>query len=295
LEASVVIFDSLGPDRFELKAKARPDYLLFPKSRFFNDLRVPIGARPCSVLSSPHDTTVSRRMTSRARGYLFFGITVLLAAIFVRLGIWQLSRLGERRTHNRAALAARELPPVTLNDSGAPSYSALANRRISATGQYDLGSEVVLRGQTEGGVAGVRIVTPLRLAGRDTAVLVQRGFVPSPDAMTVDLGHLKEEGTVTVSGLATILPDSGVVGDARELNGQTSWRRVELAELRRRFSYPLAPLLLVQSPDSGLTTGPRRDEPPDLDDGPHLSYAVQWFAFATTALVVGVIIGFRKR
>lgn len=235
-------------------------------------------------------------MTSRARGYLFFGITVLLAAIFVRLGIWQLSRLGERRVHNRAALAARELPPVSLNDSGAaPGYLALANRRIRVTGQYDFGSEVVLRGQTEKGVAGVRIITPLRLAGRDTAVLVQRGFVPSPDAMTVDLGELKEEGTVTVSGLAIVLPDSGVAGEARQLNGQTSWRRVELAELRRRLSYPLAPLLLLQSPDSGLTTGPRRDEPSDLDDGPHLSYAVQWFAFAVTALTVGAIIGFRRR
>lgn len=235
-------------------------------------------------------------MTPRARGYLFFGITVFLAAVFVRLGIWQLSRLGERRAHNRAALAAREQPPVRLGDSAeAVDYQDLGNRRISATGQYDFGAEVVLRGQTEKGVAGVRVVTPLRLPGRDTAILVQRGFVPSPDAMTVDLGGLREEGTVTVSGLGMELADSGASGEPRELNGQTSWRRVSLRELRGKLGYPVAPLLILQGPDSALTAGPRRDDPPDLDDGPHLSYALQWFAFAVTALVVGGIVGFRKK
>lgn len=235
-------------------------------------------------------------MTPRARGYLFFGITVVLAAGFVRLGIWQLSRLGERRAHNRAALAARGLPEVVLNSpTRGVRFTGLENRRVTATGRYDFGWEVVLRGQTEKGVAGVRIITPLRVAGRDTAVLVQRGFVPSPDAMTVDLGALHEEGDLTVSGLATVLPDSGSPGEPRDLHGQLTWRRVDLRELTGRMPFPLAPILVLQSPDSALPAQPRRDEPPELDDGPHLSYAIQWFAFAITALVVGVIIGFRRR
>ncbi len=231
-------------------------------------------------------------MTSRARGYLFFGITLLLAALFIRLGVWQLSRLAERRAHNREALAAREQPVVSLGEG--VDYQGLQNRRVQATGTYDFSSEVVLRGQSEKGVAGVRIVTPLRVSGSDTALLIQRGFVPSPDAMTVDLSGLQDTGMVTVSGLAVVLPDSGSAGEPRELDGATTWRRIDLAELRRRFAYPLAPLVILQSQDSSLPAQPRRDEPPSLDDGPHLSYALQWFAFAITALVVGVIIGFRR-
>jgi surfeit locus 1 family protein len=235
-------------------------------------------------------------MTPRARGYLFFGITVALAAGFVRLGIWQLSRLGERRAHNRAALAARALPVVQLNSpTRQAAYDELENRRVTGTGKYDFAWEVVLRGQTEKGVAGVRVITPFRLTGRDTAVLVQRGFVPSPDAMTVDLGALHEEGSVTVSGLVMVLPDSGDPGEPRELHGQLTWRRVSLRELTGRLPFPVAPILVLQSPDSSLPSQPRRDEAPDLDNGPHLSYAIQWFAFAITALVVGVIIGFRRR
>jgi surfeit locus 1 family protein len=237
-------------------------------------------------------------MTPRTRALLFFGITLVLAGVFVRLGIWQLSRLGERRAHNRAALAARALPPVALDDpaaAGAVGAGGLENRRVILTGRYDHAAEVVLRGQSEQGVAGVRIVTPLRPLRGDTAILVQRGFVPSPDAMTVDAAPFHEDGVVTVAGLAFLIPDSGVRGEPRELNGRLTWRRVELAALRQRLPYPVAPFLVLQTPDSALPSHPRRDTPPALDDGPHLSYALQWFAFAITAVTVGGIIGFRRR
>jgi surfeit locus 1 family protein len=236
-------------------------------------------------------------MAPRTRGYLFFGISLVLALVFVRLGIWQLSRLDDRRTLNRAARAARALPPLNLDDPAALAGlapEALDNRRVGLTGRYDHAAEIVLRAQSEGGVAGVRIVTPLRLLRGDTAVLVQRGFVPSPDAATVDLTGLHEAGVVTVTGIVRALP-GGVSGEPRELNGQLSWRRVDLAALQQRLPYPLAPFLVLQSPDSALPRLPRRDQPPALDDGPHLSYAVQWFAFAVTAVVVGGIIGFRRR
>jgi surfeit locus 1 family protein len=234
-------------------------------------------------------------MTPRARGYLFFGITLVLAAVFVRLGVWQLSRLAERRAYNRKVEAARALAPVSLDSGAAPPVSAesLAHRRVRVTGEYDPAGELVLRGQSEQGVAGVRLVTPLRIAGKDSAVLVQRGFVPSPDAMTVDQGAVTERGVQAVEGIASLLPDSEPQGDERTVNGQTTWRRVDLAAARRRVSYPLLPILILQTPDSGLPASPRRDEAPSLDDGPHLSYAIQWLAFAITALVAGVLVGLR--
>jgi surfeit locus 1 family protein len=124
---------------------------------------------------------------------------------------------------------------------------------------------------------------------------VQRGFVPSPDAMTVDLAPLREEGVVRMAGIAFALPEAGMEGDPRERNGQLTWRQLDVAALRQRLPYPVAPLVVLQTADSALPPAPRRDEPPGLDDGPHLSYALQWFAFAITALTVGGIIGFRRR
>ncbi len=235
-------------------------------------------------------------MSPRGRGLLFFGLTLVLAMVFTRLGFWQLSRLAERRAANRAALTARDAEPRSLDvAANRADIAALQNRRITVTGRYDFTGEVVLRGQSEGGVPGVRLVTPLRPLEGDTAILVQRGFVPSPDAITVNLDRLHEDGVQQVMAIGFILPDSGTAGEPRDAGGRTSWRRIDLAALRPRFAYPVAPLLALQLPDSALPALPRRDAPLTLDDGPHLSYAVQWFSFAVTALVSGVLVGLRRK
>lgn len=229
-------------------------------------------------------------MTPRARGMLFFGLTALLASVFLRLGWWQVTRLQARRADNAHALAARAAEPVGLDSIGA--IIAFDNRRVDLTGQYDHAAVVVLRGQSEQGVPGVRILTPLRLAGRDDAVLVQRGFVTSGDARSVELSALREEGLLRVRGIAFAIPAQA--GEPLEESGQLTWRRVDLPAMGARLPYPLLPFVVLQLPDSSLPQLPRRDDPPLLDDGPHLSYAVQWFSFAVTALVVGGLIGFRK-
>jgi surfeit locus 1 family protein len=229
---------------------------------------------------------------------VFFVGCVLAAGIFGRLGIWQVSRLQERRAVNARTLAARALPPLMLDEPGETiglDLARLNNRRVRVTGRYDHAAEVVIRDQSEGGVPGVRIVTPLRPLRDDTAILVQRGYVTSGDARRVDLSPLREEGVKVVTGLLFAQPDTGVQGDPLEQDGQLTWRRIDLAALRTRLPYPIHSYVILQLPDSTLPKLPRRDEAPALDDGPHLSYAVQWFGFAVTALVVGGIIGFRRR
>jgi surfeit locus 1 family protein len=229
---------------------------------------------------------------------VFFVGCVLAAGIFGRLGIWQVSRLQERRAVNARTLAARALPPLMLDEPGETiglDLARLNNRRVRVTGRYDHAAEVVIRDQSEGGVPGVRIVTPLRPLRDDTAILVQRGYVTSGDARRVDLAPLQEEGVKVVTGLLFAQPDTGVQGDPLEQDGQLTWRRIDLAALRTRLPYPIHSYVILQLPDSTLPKLPRRDEAPALDDGPHLSYAVQWFGFAVTALVVGGIIGFRRR
>ncbi len=236
-------------------------------------------------------------MSPRGRSLLFFAGCLVAAAVFVRLGIWQLSRLSERRATNATALAQREMAPISLDDpvEAAQLTGASANnRRVRVTGRYDHAADIVIRGQSEGGVPGVRIVTPFRPLRGDTAVLVHRGFVTSGDARTVDVASLHEDGVQTVTGIAFDAPAATGTGDPRDEGGQLTWRRLDLEALRKRLPYPLQSYTILQLPDSALPKLPRRDDPPLLDDGPHLSYAIQWFSFAITAIVVGSIIGFKK-
>jgi surfeit locus 1 family protein len=58
------------------------------------------------------------------------------------------------------------------------------------------------------------------------------------------------------------------------------------------------PLYLVATiPDTTRPQGERvaRLPPPALDEGPHLSYAIQWFSFAAIALIGGAAVAVRNR
>lgn len=224
---------------------------------------------------------------------LTMGLLLLCAVGFARLGLWQLSRLHQRRALNVATLAARSAAPVTLAGPALERSDTLAEYRVEATGRYDAAHEIVLRGAVLQGVPGVRLVTPLRLGGQGPAVLVERGFVPAPDAVSVDTAGLEEGGEVTVRGIAQAVPAEG--GQPMERGGRTTWRRLDLPSLRKEMPYTLLPIYILQTPDSALPRFPRRVDPPAIDDGPHLNYAIQWFLFATLATAFAFLVVGRTR
>jgi surfeit locus 1 family protein len=228
-------------------------------------------------------------MTGSPRSRLLLtGILVVVALVCARLGVWQVHRLKERRAANSIALAARSQPAVELSRSDTAGSTALINRRVWASGHYDHGHDIVLRGRVYLGVPGVEIVTPLLLGEGRGAVLVNRGFVPSPDAFTVVTDSLHEPGELRVEGIALPIPSGG--GAPLKQAKETNWARLDLEALRARLPYPISPFYIRQAPDSALPRFPRRLDPPELDDGPHLSYAIQWFSFAVLAIVFGIVI-----
>lgn len=203
-------------------------------------------------------------------------------AIFIALGAWQLSRLGERRAANAQTLAQRTLPTLSLNTEP----GVAPQRRVTASGRWDYAHEVVLRGQTRRDAPGVVIATPLVL-GEQGAVLVVRGFARSADAMSVALDSLREGERGSIRGIALALesrPDSGV---PLARNGLTTWSRLDSAAVANRVPYPLLGVFVVAEGDSASQGWPRRVEPLPISDGPHLSYALQWFGFALVTVVGG--------
>jgi surfeit locus 1 family protein len=234
---------------------------------------------------------------TRLSRFTFLAFCLFAALVCTRLGVWQLSRLRQRRALNERVLAARSLPQVDLNDASAVAQvprNGWSDRRVSMGGSYDFGTEFVIRRQALDGSPGVRVVTPLRPQSGDSAVLVIRGFVPSPDAATVALDSLREPETQRVEGVAVPMAAEPEGGKPLEHGHQLTWGRLDLADVRARLNYPVRDFAILQTPDSSLPHHPARLEPASLDEGPHLSYAGQWFGFALVALVGGVVI-FSKR
>ncbi|HEX8273498.1 MAG TPA: SURF1 family protein [Longimicrobiaceae bacterium] len=235
------------------------------------------------------------------RGLLAALLALVVAATCVRLGFWQLDRLEGRRARNAALRAAGALPPLVLDSATmaavADSPAAYVNRRVRLRGAYDPAGEVVLRGRAREGRPGVHLVTPLRVEG-GAAVLVNRGWAPSPDGATVDRAPLAEPGPHEVVGLLQEIPVTEDRGQPAAAPGRdTTFRRLDLAAVRARAPYPVLPLYVQQLPDSAAPRDrpPFRVPPPELGEGNHLSYAIQWFSFAAIAVIGMLAVALRRK
>ena len=200
-------------------------------------------------------------------------VALVVAAVCVGLGFWQLDRLRQRHERNAVIRAARGRPPLEV--ASALAADSARDRRLHARGAYDYAGERLWRPRSYEGVPGVALITPLKLAD-GSGVLVDRGWAPSPDAYHVDQRAYRESDSADVLGIGMAAPRAR--GD------------VDPVKLRDSVLYPLLPFILQQLPPSTALHGPPplgliRWPPPELSDGPHLSYAIQWFSFALIIVV----------
>lgn len=210
-------------------------------------------------------------------------LVVVLAGVFIRLGIWQLDRLGERRDLNAEISARLEAEPVALEDLLAEADGDLESiefRRVVAGGVFDPSEEVLIRSQVELGQAGFHVITPLT---GPTAVLVNRGWVPlNMDEPPVDA--LAPAGETRVVGWVRLSADRPALGREDPAGEVDVFSRVDVERIGGQVPYPLAPVYVVAMGESDELPVPV-DLPDVEDEGSHLAYAIQWFGFAVVGLV----------
>jgi surfeit locus 1 family protein len=217
-------------------------------------------------------------------------ISLGAATLFGRLGVWQLERLGERRAFNALVASRVDSLPVPL--AGLPADTGLARfRRVRVEGTYDFEHQIVVTGRSRNGSPGVHLLTPLLLQGSDTAVLVHRGWVYSPDATRVELARWDEAESASFEGFVLPFPTAPREGSPIVPGQPRTLRWLEPTATRDLVPHPLAPFTIVSSAEVGdAATSPARLTVPPLDEGSHASYAFQWFSFAAIAIVGGVLL-----
>ncbi len=229
-------------------------------------------------------------MKTWARGVLFL-FTLVSSGVAWSLSLWQVHRLTARKAANRNAEAARNLPVFDRDTS--PTHLPESFQRIRVTGRWDPTWSVVLRGRVEQDTPGVLLVTALRLADQGQLLLVNRGFVPAPDAFTLDSTILTplDTGWVTIDGFAFALPDDADGGNPIEgPRSHLTYRRLNASSLvRTGLPEPITPYYVLLGEDTAHHGWPRVISPPRLDNGPHLSYALQWFGIGAAILAFGIV------
>lgn len=226
-----------------------------------------------------------------SRRWLLTTLLVIVAAgVMVRLGIWQLDRLEQRRSFNARVSAQLEAEPLILDaqalEEHAQDLVQMEYRTVQVTGEYDHSQQVALRNQARDQRWGVNLLTPLRIAGTDRTVLVDRGWIPAEDYTSGNWEKYDEPGVVSVTGLirrSQERPDFGRRSDPTPAPGEflTAWNLVNVESIDQQVSYELLPVYIQQAPDPAWTGMPLRGQPKlELTEGSHMGYAIQWFAFA---------------
>lgn len=224
---------------------------------------------------------------------LWIGFHLLVVAgiaVMIGFAFWQLDRLSERRTFNDQVESRIDLPHRDLAEllpaGAAIDPGQVEWRTVVANGVYLPEEQFVVVNRSQNGRAGDNVVTPMLLDDGRT-LIVNRGFVPlGIDAPEAPAGNVAVRGVIRPSqerrtGQLSD-PATGVLAEVQ---------RIDVERLGPQLTGEVIPVyvdLLESSPPEPVGL-PEPVIRPDLSDGPHLSYAVQWFIFAA-AVALGWVL-----
>lgn len=221
---------------------------------------------------------------------------VLLCAAMVVAMLWQIDRLQGKRDHKRVVEARQEQPIAEVGqvvpvdgEVGSDAVDEVLYRSVSATGTYDADRTVVVENRTYNAAPGAWVLTPLDL-GDGTAVLVNRGFIGFTREGEI-VPPAPPPGEVSVEGLVFPSQTRGSFGARDPEEGVLDvLARVDLARIDQQVPERLLPAYVQLVTSRPAEPDPPAGEPelvalgpPDLSEGPHLGYAVQWAIFTTIA------------
>jgi len=221
----------------------------------------------------------------------FHLLVIVLVVTMINLAFWQLRRLDERRQFNAEVRANANQPIATLDevDPAVATSSAIEWRRVRLAGTYVPGHEFLVVNRSQNGDGGRNVIDALQLAD-GTLVLVNRGFVREADATpALPAGSIEIVGRLRASERRrTGQPADASTGVLTEI------RRIDISILAKQFDATVLPMYVEQ-----LESAPpdaKSLEPivaPTLDEGPHLSYTIQWFIFSG-CVIVGWVLAVRR-
>jgi len=221
-------------------------------------------------------------LTPRWLGYL--ALTIVFSIVAGFFGLWQWDRRESAVVAIEKVTANYDRSPVPLGDVVAPGATlddADEWTPVIVAGVYQAEDQVLVRTRPRSGQVGFEILVPLRTASGES-IVINRGWVPTGEATDFpDLVPAPPAGTVTVIG--RLKPGEPTLVGRGAPAGQLS--SIDVATYETLLDYPLVQSFYLQLVSEDPATAAKGIPPikPVPDEGPHLSYTLQWFVFAGMA------------
>ncbi|HKK16632.1 MAG TPA: SURF1 family protein [Gammaproteobacteria bacterium] len=225
--------------------------------------------------------------------------TLLFFPLLLSLGFWQLDRAEQKHARFAESMRYQNLPPMLLNREPAERLQRpdMLWRPVRMKGELDSKHILLLDNQVHKGEAGYYVFEPFHVAGSDSLVLVNRGWIAAGENRQKLPAVSSPDGEVTLTGMVKHVPSTGIfLGDnAIEKAGINTYRlqRIHIDEVEQLLGRKLPAWIVRLQPDSdhGFT----REWPQEgSGEARHLGYAFQWFALALTLLVIYIVVNCKK-
>ena len=215
-------------------------------------------------------------------------------AMFIYLGLWQAGK-GNRLAQEMAQRAQRsQLGPALMTGQLLEAQVA-QDATFTVTGTYEAQHQIFLDNRQQDGQPGVHVITPLKIDGSETRVLVNRGWVGWTQGRAVLPVVTTPQGPVKITGIANVPSTKKffLMPDRPEAQARL-WARVDMQRYQQQIGHALQPVVLQQTGGDAPDNLVRRWSPPEDRVGMHRGYAFQWFGMAAALLLFCFFASWRK-
>jgi surfeit locus 1 family protein len=217
----------------------------------------------------------------------------MCVALFVYLGLWQATK-GDRLAQVLAQRAERSQLGSLRVGAQMLDAQAVQDAPLRVVGTFDVAHQIFLDNRQEAGQPGVHVITPLKIEGSDSYILVNRGWAGWPLGRAVLPQVSTPEGRVEIEGIASVPSTRKFFLMPEHADEKPNlWSRVDLPRYQTLIGHPLQPVVLQQTSADGSDKLVRHWPAPDDRVGMHRGYAFQWYGMAVVVLVLALLAGFR--
>ncbi|MEC5169593.1 SURF1 family cytochrome oxidase biogenesis protein [Glaciihabitans sp. GrIS 2.15] len=221
-------------------------------------------------------------LSRRWFGYL--ALALVFAAVCVALSQWQVARLHETRSANELVDRNYHSTPVAVM-SVLPTLTSYSPKQrwmqVELTGSYLADAQMLVRNRPLNGQPGFEVLNPLLLSDGNV-FLVDRGYVPIGNTQDRP-DHIPSPPAGTVTVIARLQAGEPTLAGRSDTPGELATIHLpDVATLVGKPTYTGAYGLMV-SESPAADTRPTAKPQPQLDEGLHISYAIQWVIFGIMA------------
>ncbi len=222
---------------------------------------------------------------------------LMVLPILVSLGFWQLDRARQKSELQAMYDARMSDTPFSVGEQIA-NPTDLQFYRVEVKGYYEPARTILLDNRVHEGRVGYFVITPIRIAGTQTRVLINRGWIPIgrdrselPDVATPKgLQRIIGVGTVPHAKVFRLAPPPPLTS-----KWQTVWQHMDMARYAEAVPFAIQPIVVLMDP--AIEPGGYVRDWKRLDTGiaVHQGYAFQWFSLAVALAAIFIFLMFGRR